>query len=100
MIKCAVIPKIFKESIVNLIRDNRSIKVKSGNCLIDYLQTTLWFEYKTQTKIIDIPSDSKQVNNLMFIDWINNIVFGHYEDQNSSAFSILESKMENQQLFF
>ncbi|MDR2038650.1 MAG: DUF3800 domain-containing protein [Bacteroidales bacterium] len=100
MLKLSILPKIEKHPIVNLIRDNKSIKVKSGNSLIDYLQTTMWFEHNSSTKIIDLPSDSRNVNNLIFIDWINNIVWGNYEDRNKSAFEILIPKMEIQTLFF
>lgn len=101
MLKLSLIPKLpINIPLVNLIRDNRSVKVKSGNCLIDYLQTTLWFDIKSNTKIIDIPSDSKSVDNLIFIDWINNIIWGHHEDGNSSAFNILAPKIQYQSLFF
>ena len=85
---------------VNLVRDNKSIKVKSGNSLIDYLQTTLWFELNSKTKIIDIPSDSKKVQNLIFIDWMNNLIWGNYEDNNSEAYQILRSVIDSKKLFF
>ena len=69
MIKLALLPVIKDEVVVNLIRDNKSIKVKSGNSLIDYLQITLWFDMKVRTKIVDIPMDSKKVQNLIPIRW-------------------------------
>lgn len=100
MLRLSVLDKITKIPVVNLIRDNKTIKVKSGNCLIDYLQTILWFDLKSSTKIIDIPSDSKKVQNLIFIDWINNIVWGNYEDNNHSAFNILIPRIDNKKLFF
>jgi hypothetical protein len=100
MLKLAILNKIIECKVVNLIRDNRTIKVKSGNSLIDYLQTSIWFEFNSSTKIIDIPSDSKKVQNLIFIDWINNIVWGHYEDKNSVPYLILRNKIESRRLFF
>lgn len=100
MIKLAVLPMVTKEPMVNLIRDNKSVKVKSGNSLIDYLQTSLWFDYETSTKIVDYPMDSKKVQNLIFIDWINNLVWGNYEDQNSAAFNIISSDINSITLFF
>lgn len=100
MIKLALLPVIKDEVVVNLIRDNKSIKVKSGNSLIDYLQITLWFDMKARTKIVDIPMDSKKVQNLIFVDWINNIVWGNYEDGNSEPFNILGSTISSQTLFF
>lgn len=100
MIKLAILDSIKNEPTVNLIRDNKSIKVKSGNSLIDYLQTTLWFELNSKTKIIDIPSDSKKVQNLIFIDWMNNLIWGNYEDDNSEAYQILRSVIDSKKLFF
>lgn len=100
MICLSVLPVIKNQPFVNLIRDNKTIKVKSGNCLIDYLQTTLWFELSSRTKIVDIPSDSKRVRNLIFIDWINNLIWGKYEDNNTQAYDILRNVISSKKLFF
>lgn len=100
MIRLAILDVIKNEPFVNLIRDNKTVKVKSGNSLIDYLQTTLWFEMNSKTKIIDIPSDSKKVQNLIFIDWMNNLIWGNYEDNNSEPYQILRSVIESKKLFF
>lgn len=100
MIRLAVVPAINGHPIVNLIRDNKTIKVKSGNSLIDYLQTVLWFDCDSQTKIIDIPSDSKQVKNLIFIDWINNLIWGRYEDCNTQPYDIIKNVITSKKLFF
>lgn len=100
MIRLAVLPTIKGEPYVNLIRDNKTVKVKSGNSLIDYLQTTLWFDIECSTKIIDIPSDSKKVKNLIFIDWMNNLVWGKYEDGNDKAYNILRNVIFSKKLFF
>jgi len=96
----AILDVIKNEPFVNLIRDNKTVKVKPGNSLIDYLQTTLWFEMNSKTKIIDIPSDSKKVQNLIFIDWMNNLIWGNYEDNNSEPYQILRSVIESKKLFF
>lgn len=100
MIRLIVLPSISQEKVVNLIRDNKSIKVKSGNSLIDYLQTTLWMDMNTPTRIIDYPLDSKKVQNLIFIDWINNLIWGNYEDGNSTPYNIIVSDINSQTLFF
>lgn len=100
MIKLAILDTVRNEPLVNLIRDNKTIKVKSGNSLIDYLQTTLWFEMNSKTKIVDIPSDSKKVQNLIFIDWMNNLIWGNYEDKNSEPYQILKSVLDSKKLFF
>lgn len=100
MIRLAVLPFIKDQPIVNLIRDNKTVKVKSGNSLIDYLQTAIWFELDRRTRIVDIPSDSKKVKNLIFIDWINNLIWGRYEDGNKEPYDILKNVMTSKKLFF
>lgn len=92
MIRLAVLPIVKGEPVVNLIRDNKTIKVKSGHSLIDYLQTTMWFELSSHTRIVDIPSDSKQVKNLIFIDWMNNLIWGRYEDNNTAPYDIIKKR--------
>jgi len=100
MIRLAVLPIVKGHPVVNLIRDNKTIKVKSGNSLIDYLQTTMWFDLSSHTKIVDIPSDSKQVKNLIFIDWINNLIWGRYEDCNTKPYDIIKNVITSKKLFF
>lgn len=100
MIRLAILDVVKHEPMVNLIRDNKTVKVKSGNSLIDYLQTTLWFEMDSRTKLVDIPSDSKKVQNLIFIDWMNNLIWGNYEDKNSEPYEILKSVIDSKKLFF
>lgn len=100
MIRKAVLPLVESEPIVNLIRDNKTVKVKSGNSLIDYLQTELWFEHSSQTKIVDIPSDSKKVKNLIFIDWLNNLIWGKYEDRNNDPYDVIKNVISSKKLFF
>lgn len=100
MLKLAFLDKIRLYPEVALVRDNRSIKVKSGNSLIDYLQTTLWFEMKSTCKLQDFPSDSKAVHNLVLVDWICNIVWGACEDSNREPLKPLRGKVQLQSLFF
>lgn len=100
MIRLAVLPKVKGEPVVNLIRDNKTIKVKSGNSLIDYLQTEMWFYFDSPTSLVDLPSDSKKVKNLIFIDWINNLIWGKYENNNSQPYDILKNVITSHKLFF
>ena len=100
MIKLVALESIKQEPVVNLIRDNKTVKVKSGNSLIDYLQTILWFDMDSKTKLVDIPSDSKKVQNLIFIDWVNNIIWENYEDDNSEPYQAMRSVIESKKLFF
>ena len=100
MIRLSVLGKIQHEAFVNLIRDNKTVKVKSGNSLIEYLQIVLWFDMGSSTKLIDIPSDSKKVQNLIFIDWMNNLIWGNYEYNNKEPYEILKSVIDSKKLFF
>lgn len=100
MIRTSVLPCVQSESLVNLIRDNKSVKVKSGNSLIDYLQTELWFELHSKAKIVDLPSDSKMVKCLQLIDWVSNIVFGKYELGNEEPYNIIEPVLHKTKLYF
>lgn len=100
MMRLSVIDHIKHYSLINLIRDNKTVKIASGNTLVNYLQTTLWFECKVETILKDIPSDSKSVLGLILVDWLNNIVFHHYEMGNSNAFNIIQPVISNKRLFF
>lgn len=100
MIRLAVLPLVKDHHMVNLIRDNKTIKVQSGRSLIDYLQTTMWFDLSSHTKIVDLPSDSKQVKNLIFIDWMNNLIWGRYEDGSTKPYDIIKNIITSKKLFF
>ncbi|KKK91873.1 hypothetical protein LCGC14_2708590, partial [marine sediment metagenome] len=64
---------------VTLLPDARSIKVKSGNSLVDYLQIKLWFYLKSKTVVQYKPMESSKVLNIQFIDIICNIIWSSYE---------------------
>ena len=100
MIQIALLQIVKRYDEVNLIRDNRTVKVASGNSLIDYLQTYMWFELNGMTVLNDMPLDSKSTRKLVFIDWMNNIIWGHYEDGNDSAYAILKGSVHEKRLFF
>ena len=100
MIQMALLKHVAQYDEVNLIRDNRTVKVASGNSLIDYLQTYMWFELKASTVLNDLPLDSKSTRKLIFIDWMNNIIWGRYEDENCNAYNILKPHLHERKLFF
>lgn len=100
MIGQSILPKICNSPSVSLVRDNRTIKVQSGNSCIDYLQTKLWFEYSSPTLLKDLPTDSHTNKCLIFIDWMTNFVWSYYEDKSSKPFEMLSRKLINQTLFF
>lgn len=85
---------------IDFVPDERSIKVKSGNSLSDYLQIKLWFEYKCRTILTNKPTVSKLNYNLQFIDWACNCVWINFEDKVSQPFAILSPFIRHRPLFF
>lgn len=100
MIGQSILPKISNSPKVSLVRDNRSVKVQSGNSCIDYLQIKLYFDYGSPTKIIDFPTNSHTNKGVIFIDWITNFVWSHYEDGKSVSFDLLANRLINETLYF
>jgi hypothetical protein len=85
---------------VDFIPDERSIKVKSGNSLADYLQVKLWFDCKCKTILINKPTVSRLNYNLQFVDWVSNCVWINFEDKISQPFTILSPFIKHRPLFF
>jgi len=100
MISLVLPKKIKQQKIITLIPDKRSIKVASGNSLIDYLQIKLWFELNSETVIEYYPLESHTSLNLQYIDWISYIIWKRYEDKESKVLDILKKRIELHQLFF
>ena len=85
---------------IEFVPDERTIKVKCGNSLVDYLQTKLWFELNSITVIRNKPQQSHNSLNIQFADFVSNIIWGNYEHSNSSAYNILNSVVIQKKLFF
>lgn len=85
---------------VDFIPDERSIKVKSGNSLVDYLQVKLWFEHNQQTKLINKPGRSHEQYNLQFIDWIAHCIWVNFEWNEDTMYKILIPHIKHRPLFF
>jgi hypothetical protein len=100
MIGLSVLNKINQHPTVNLIRDERSIKVASGNSCGDYLQIKLWFDLNSSTTLTDILIHSHECHNIMFIDWISSSIWSLYENGERAFFDILSPILANQKLFF
>jgi hypothetical protein len=100
MINFILLDEIKTFSTINFTPDPRTIKVASGNSLVDYLQTKLWFELNSAAIINHTPMESHLNNNLKFVDFISNIVWSRYEDNKSSPFNILKPYITNKLLFF
>lgn len=89
MINLSVLPIVKDEPIINLIRDERSVKVKSGNSLAEYLQTQLYFHLRSSSRLVDVPTNSTKCKHMIFIDWISNCIFRHFEDNESTVYNAL-----------
>jgi hypothetical protein len=100
MIGLSTLPMIKNFPEIHMIRDKRSVKVKSGNSCVEYLNIELAFKLDSATKLIDDPTESHTELNLMFIDWVANFVWSHYEDTKSEPFYRLSEKLSNTELFF
>lgn len=100
MIKLALIKKMAKHDLVTLLPDQRSIKVKSGNSLEDYLQTELWFTEKAFTTLHCKPQDSSNSFGVQFADFASGVVQARYERNEPQAFQVLAPKLKLSLLFF
>jgi len=100
MVNFVLLDKIKKCSMVDFIPDPRSIKVKSQNSLVDYLQTKLWFEHNSATVIRYRPVESHQSLNLQFADFVSYIIWSRYELNKSRPFNILKNSLSIKHLFF
>ena len=100
MIGISVLDKIDKFPNVELVRDERTIKVASGNSCVDYLQIKLWFHRNSITILKDSPQCSHTNMNLIFVDWICSIVWSHYEDANSRYFQLIQPAISADKLYF
>jgi hypothetical protein len=96
-----VIPDYVKnEREFEFIPDKRSIKVKSGNSLSDYLQTVLWFDCSIKTKLINNPQESHRNYNLQFMDWMAHCVWSHFENGEAIVFPKLSPAIKVRRLYF
>lgn len=72
----------------------------SGNSLIDYLQTTLFFDEKSSTKLKDDPRHSHQEDGIMLADWITNMIWERHEDDVYDGFDLICPPLVHINLFF
>jgi len=89
-----LLDRIKREPNVILIPDKRSVKVKNGTLLADYLQTEIWFEYDSDTIIENSPLEKQNSLNLQFLDWVGHIIWKKYEDHEIKAYDILKKRVD------
>ena len=100
MICFSLLNEMSKHENVIFIPDPRSIRVESGNSLSDYLGIKLWFEKQVNTTLSTQYCDSSSSLNVQFADMLAGIVQGHFEDGNSTPWTILRNNISYQTLFF
>ena len=79
MIKLCILRRLAKHGSVRFVRDERSIKVQSGNSMEDYIQTELWLGLGVKTELHCSPENSENNLNLLFVDYLANRIWRSYE---------------------
>ena len=100
MIRLSLINEMAKYEVVTLMPDQRSINIKSGNSMADYLQTELWFTEKAATTLICDEQDSSRNRGVQFADFVSGIVQARYEKNELQAFAALQPRLKVTELFF
>ncbi len=99
MIKMLLIEEMCKADEVLFFPDDRSIKVKSGNSLHDYLQTELWFTKGVSTVLKSYPCDSSKNLCVQFADMLSGISQSHYQDKVSEPYRLLAAHFQPKLIF-
>jgi len=100
MIKLSLLDALSNYQRVVMIPDPRSIKVKSGNSLHDYLLTELWFSKQVTTDLQTCPIASEKCAGIQFADMLAGVVQGRFEFNRFDCFTTLFSKLTLKRLFF
>lgn len=100
MTRLALLDRMAQYDVVTMVPDPRSIRVKSGNSLHDYLQTELWFTKKAVTKLTTNPADSANCLAIQFADMLAGAVQSRFEDNSTAVFQILHPALRLAQLYF
>lgn len=92
---------IFRNKRVNLILDNKSIKVKSLNSFEEYIKIHLNYRYSLNTdiKVEYRDSAAKNAYNIQAADYVANAIFSYYEYGYDRYYKILENKISKRELF-
>jgi len=100
MIKISLLDHIKTYGTVHFMIDKRSIKVKSGNSLFDYLQTILATEFDSDTVLSNHSLESQNSLNIQFADYIANFIWRGFESKDKDALNIVAPYIINKTLFF
>ena len=81
---------------INLILDNKTIKVKSLNSFEDYINIHINYELGLNSDIIVEYKDSKSHDayNIQAVDYIANVIYSHYEYNLDIYMPIIKNKIK------
>jgi len=77
---------------IQIIMDNRSMKVASKNFLKDYIKLKCLTRWEVSNKISFEYRDSKDVKNLQAIHLIANVVYGKYTYEKEHLYGLIDNK--------
>jgi Protein of unknown function (DUF3800) len=100
MIRLLLLECMAVEDHVTLVPDPRSIKVKSGNSLHDYLQTELWFTKKAKTILETRPQDSQFCMGIQFADMLAWLIQQRWETGFIENIGCCAANLKMKSLFF
>lgn len=73
-----------------IIPDKRSLPSKSMTSIPDHLRVSLWFHHDSAITFEYTPKESHTTKPLIFVDWLTNFIWRHYEDGRSDAHEVLQ----------
>lgn len=100
MIKLCILGKLAEHDGVRFVRDERSIKVQSGNSMADYIQTELWLGRGAKTRLHCSSENSEKNPNLQFVDFLANCIWRSYEFGDTEYRRCLRGDIHLSHLFF
>jgi len=100
MVKKGLCPELIDLKKVNIIPDKKSVPKGSQNSCSDLLKDELWLCQNSKVDISYQPEESHNIDGLMFIDWVANFIWRHYEDGHSEAYQILDRHINETKLDF
>ena len=100
MVQKALCDKLVDLKKATIIPDKRSVPRGSQNSCSDLLKGKLWLECGSEIVLEYLPEESHNNQRLIFIDWVANFVWRHYEDAKSDAYQRLQPVLQEERLFF
>lgn len=100
MMQEAICSHLTEKEYVTITPDERSVPTGSKNSCFDLIKHEIWLRNESSAMLSYREGISRNSELLMFIDWIANFVWRHYEDGQSDAYNVLTKFLEEKRLFF